>query len=168
MRIQPRQQLLEVWRALGDSTLDDDGDWIWGGRHGRNSITDAEQLLCLLVLDRGTAPHQPASLLRRRPAGGRRTGGTRPAGPDHPPPVERRPGDATARPGFRLLPEFQDDHDVGGPGLHRLLADARGREHDRLSNAIRFVRTAVVDPNVAELAGLRAARLVDDALWEGL
>ncbi|GAA0258159.1 SCO2524 family protein [Cryptosporangium japonicum] len=36
--------MLDIWRAvarLGD-------DWEWGGRDGRNSISDAEQLLCLM------------------------------------------------------------------------------------------------------------------------
>lgn len=47
MRIQPRQQLLEVWRAMAQAAVAD-GEWAWGGRHGRNSISDAEQLLCLL------------------------------------------------------------------------------------------------------------------------
>lgn len=46
MWIQPRQQLLEVWRAMARSAAT--GTWNWGGRHGRNSISDAEQLLCLL------------------------------------------------------------------------------------------------------------------------
>jgi len=35
----------------------------------------------------------------------------------------------------------------------------RGHQRDRLSSAIRFVRTAVVDPDSAELAGLRAAQI---------
>ena len=47
MRIQPRQQLLEVWRAVARSSWVD-GRWNWGGRRERNSISDAEQLLCLL------------------------------------------------------------------------------------------------------------------------
>ncbi|WP_280343333.1 SCO2524 family protein [Nocardia abscessus] len=47
MRIRPRQQLLELWRAvLACSYVD--GTWRWGGRDGANSISDAEQLLCLL------------------------------------------------------------------------------------------------------------------------
>jgi hypothetical protein len=45
MRIQPRQQLLEVWRAVARSSFDD-GRWVWSDQ--RNSIRDAEQLLCLL------------------------------------------------------------------------------------------------------------------------
>jgi hypothetical protein len=47
MRVQPRQQLLEIWRAVVRSSFPD-GEWVWGGRSGRNSISDAEQLLCLL------------------------------------------------------------------------------------------------------------------------
>src|SRR5262249_2365589 len=48
MRIQPRQQLLEIWRAVTKISYPD-GQWVWGGRSQRNSITDAEQLLCLLT-----------------------------------------------------------------------------------------------------------------------
>lgn len=48
MRIQPRQQLLDIWRALAKWSYSDQA-WIWGGRDGRNSISDAEQLLCLLT-----------------------------------------------------------------------------------------------------------------------
>lgn len=48
MRIQPRQQLLDIWRALAIWSAADRG-WVWGGRDGRNSIGDAEQLLCLLT-----------------------------------------------------------------------------------------------------------------------
>ncbi|CAM4518493.1 SCO2524 family protein [Nocardia ninae] len=47
MRIQPRQQLLEVWRSLLSACYDK-GAWHWGGRDGANSISDTEQLLCLL------------------------------------------------------------------------------------------------------------------------
>lgn len=47
MRIQPRQQLLNVWKSL-ISVCYQDGEWQWGGRDGSNSISDAEQLLCLL------------------------------------------------------------------------------------------------------------------------
>ncbi|MGF6883061.1 hypothetical protein ABIA39_002002 [Nocardia sp. GAS34] len=47
MRIRPRQQLLDLWRAVLECCLRDD-TWIWGGRDGSNSISDAEQLLCLL------------------------------------------------------------------------------------------------------------------------
>lgn len=47
MRIQPRQQILGVWRSLLTACYRD-GVWEWGGRDGSNSISDAEQLLCLL------------------------------------------------------------------------------------------------------------------------
>ncbi len=47
MRIQPRQQLLEIWRAVANSSFPD-GKWIWGGRSRTNSISDAEQLLCIM------------------------------------------------------------------------------------------------------------------------
>ena len=48
MRIQPRQQLLEIWRATSRTSLES-GRWQWGGRDRSNSISDAEQLLCLLA-----------------------------------------------------------------------------------------------------------------------
>lgn len=48
MRIQPRQQLLEIWRATSRTSFED-GEWRWGGRDRSNSISDAEQLLCLLA-----------------------------------------------------------------------------------------------------------------------
>ncbi|WP_327142882.1 SCO2524 family protein [Nocardia sp. NBC_01327] len=47
MRIQPRQQILGVWRSLLTACYRE-GEWVWGGRDGSNSISDAEQLLCLL------------------------------------------------------------------------------------------------------------------------
>ncbi|MGW4092973.1 SCO2524 family protein [Nocardia sp. NPDC004750] len=47
MRIRPRQQLLELWRAVLAYSYRN-GTWTWGGRDGANSISDAEQLLCLL------------------------------------------------------------------------------------------------------------------------
>ncbi|WP_227998065.1 SCO2524 family protein [Nocardia australiensis] len=47
MRIQPRQQLLDVWRAVLAACYHD-GTWSWGGRDGSNSISDTEQMLCLL------------------------------------------------------------------------------------------------------------------------
>jgi hypothetical protein len=47
VRIQPRHQILDIWRALLAASYDD-GAWSWGGRDGSNSISDAEQLLCLL------------------------------------------------------------------------------------------------------------------------
>ncbi|WP_422772738.1 SCO2524 family protein [Plantactinospora sp. WMMC1484] len=48
MRIQPRQELLEIWTATVRSSWQD-GKWQWGGRDGPNSISDAEQLLCILL-----------------------------------------------------------------------------------------------------------------------
>lgn len=47
MRIQPRQQILEVWKSISSYTQRGQ-EWTWGGRDGRNSISDAEQLLALL------------------------------------------------------------------------------------------------------------------------
>ncbi|MEV0251211.1 SCO2524 family protein [Nocardia sp. NPDC050712] len=47
MRIRPRQQLLELWRAHLRTSYRD-GAWVWGGRDGSNAISDAEQLMCLL------------------------------------------------------------------------------------------------------------------------
>ncbi|WP_229073780.1 SCO2524 family protein [Actinoplanes sp. DH11] len=47
MRVQPRQQLLKIWQAVVEHSYHD-GEWQWGGRDGRNSISDAEQLLCIL------------------------------------------------------------------------------------------------------------------------
>ncbi|WP_026344081.1 SCO2524 family protein [Nocardia sp. BMG111209] len=47
MRIQPRRQILNIWSSLLAACYRDD-QWQWGGRDGSNSISDAEQLLCLL------------------------------------------------------------------------------------------------------------------------
>jgi hypothetical protein len=47
MRIQPRQQLLKVWHATARASFQDD-KWVREGRDGSNSISDAEQLLCIL------------------------------------------------------------------------------------------------------------------------
>ncbi|MGH3972924.1 MAG: SCO2524 family protein [Pseudonocardiaceae bacterium] len=47
MKIQPRQQLLDIWRAVANASFQD-GKWIWGGRDRTNSISDAEQLLCIM------------------------------------------------------------------------------------------------------------------------
>src|SRR5258705_8946979 len=50
MRIQPRQQLLEIWRATALSSYDPVKDeWNWGGRRTPNSVADAEQLLCIML-----------------------------------------------------------------------------------------------------------------------
>lgn len=48
MRIQPRQEILDVWRATVRSSWQN-GEWHWGGRYVSNSISDAEQLLTLLL-----------------------------------------------------------------------------------------------------------------------
>ncbi|MEU7901346.1 SCO2524 family protein [Actinoplanes sp. NPDC049118] len=48
MQIQPRQQLLDIWRATARLSYVD-GSWRFGGRDGANSISDAEQLLCLMA-----------------------------------------------------------------------------------------------------------------------
>jgi hypothetical protein len=48
MRVQPRQQLLEIWEAVARASWTKAG-WTPGGRFGSNSISDAEQLLCLLL-----------------------------------------------------------------------------------------------------------------------
>lgn len=47
MKIQPRQRLLEIWAAAARSVLHD-GTWHWGGRDPSNSVSDAEQLLCIM------------------------------------------------------------------------------------------------------------------------
>lgn len=47
MRIHPRQRILDVWRSVLAASFQD-GNWVWGGKDGSNSISDAEQLLCLL------------------------------------------------------------------------------------------------------------------------
>ncbi|GAA1388369.1 SCO2524 family protein [Catellatospora chokoriensis] len=48
MKIQPRQQLLEIWRAAARNSYVD-GEWVWGGDNGWDSIKDAEQLLCVML-----------------------------------------------------------------------------------------------------------------------
>ncbi|MFY1593643.1 SCO2524 family protein [Micromonospora sp. WMMD737] len=48
MRIQPRQEILDIWRATVRSCWQN-GEWRWGGRSGSNSISDAEQLLTILL-----------------------------------------------------------------------------------------------------------------------
>jgi len=47
MRIRPRQEILGVWEAIARLS-ENAGEWRWGGRGGRDSVSDAEQLLCLL------------------------------------------------------------------------------------------------------------------------
>ena len=47
MRTNPRLHILDTWRAFARATFGS-GAWAWGGRHGSNSISDAEQILILL------------------------------------------------------------------------------------------------------------------------
>jgi hypothetical protein len=48
MKIRPRQAILDVWQAAARASMSGNA-WNWGGRGGRNSIIDAEQLLCILA-----------------------------------------------------------------------------------------------------------------------
>lgn len=48
MRVRPRYQLLEIWRGVVAESFHD-GQWHWTGHGGRNSISDGEQLLCILA-----------------------------------------------------------------------------------------------------------------------
>lgn len=47
MKIHPRQHILDVWRSVVSASFQNE-TWTWGGRDESNSISDAEQLLCLL------------------------------------------------------------------------------------------------------------------------
>ncbi|MEO6091218.1 MAG: SCO2524 family protein [Umezawaea sp.] len=47
MRIQPRRQVLEIWRAVIKSSYRK-GEWVWGSGDQPNSLADVEQLICLL------------------------------------------------------------------------------------------------------------------------
>jgi len=47
VRIEPRQQMLDIWRAVARFSRNEDG-WRWVGREPANSVSSAEQLLCLL------------------------------------------------------------------------------------------------------------------------
>ncbi len=47
MKVRPRLNLLEIWRGVA-ATSYQDGKWIWGGRYQSNSVSDAQQLLCLM------------------------------------------------------------------------------------------------------------------------
>ncbi|TQS45541.1 SCO2524 family protein [Cryptosporangium phraense] len=47
MKAQPRQDLLDIWAAVAEATVVD-GKWTWGGRVKPNSVSDAEQLLCIM------------------------------------------------------------------------------------------------------------------------
>jgi hypothetical protein len=47
LRTNPRQHILETWRAFAKVSIRN-GEWVWGGRDESNSVSDAEQLLTLL------------------------------------------------------------------------------------------------------------------------
>ena len=47
MEIQPRRDILELWRAVVGYCYRG-GVWTWDGQAGRNSVSDAEQLLTIL------------------------------------------------------------------------------------------------------------------------
>lgn len=47
MEIQPRRDILELWRAAVHYCYRDE-KWTWGGQADRNSVSDAEQLLTIL------------------------------------------------------------------------------------------------------------------------
>lgn len=73
MRIQPRRQILNIWSSLLSASYRGEA-WQWDGRDGSNSISDAEQLLCLLypateieqfaLDDPDTIPDDVAKVLR--------------------------------------------------------------------------------------------------------
>lgn len=46
MRIEPRRQILDIWRNMLKYCYVN-GEWVWGGSAASNPIADAEQLLCL-------------------------------------------------------------------------------------------------------------------------
>ncbi|MEV0647605.1 SCO2524 family protein [Phytomonospora sp. NPDC050363] len=57
MRIQPRQHLLEIWEAVARSSIREkhadertsrEGDWVWHGGDADDSVSDTQQLLCLM------------------------------------------------------------------------------------------------------------------------
>jgi len=47
MKIQPRQQIIDIWKAAVRAATQN-GKWMWGGRVQANSIGDAEQMLCIM------------------------------------------------------------------------------------------------------------------------
>lgn len=50
MKIEPRQQIRDIWQATVAASYDRKSrSWRWGGRRGANSISDGEQLLCILL-----------------------------------------------------------------------------------------------------------------------
>lgn len=48
MDVLPNEQILAIWQATVEASMVD-GRWTWGGRDGSDSLSDAEQLLCLLT-----------------------------------------------------------------------------------------------------------------------
>ncbi|GAA1397361.1 SCO2524 family protein [Catellatospora coxensis] len=48
MKIQPRQQLLDIWRSAARASYVN-GEWAWGGQGDWDSVQDAEQLLCIML-----------------------------------------------------------------------------------------------------------------------
>jgi len=48
MQLKPRQQILDIWRHTARMSYHE-GRWRPGGRDGSNSISDAEQLLCVMA-----------------------------------------------------------------------------------------------------------------------
>ncbi|MCF2528483.1 SCO2524 family protein [Yinghuangia soli] len=47
MRIQPRQQLLEIWQAVARQSYVG-GEWLWDDNATPSSVADAERLLCIM------------------------------------------------------------------------------------------------------------------------
>src|SRR5687767_13610650 len=47
MRVRPRLNLLDIWRGVAANSYKA-GEWKWGGRYQSNSVSDAQQLLCIM------------------------------------------------------------------------------------------------------------------------
>jgi hypothetical protein len=47
MRVRPRLNLLDIWRGVATTSFKT-GEWKWGGRYQSNSVSDAQQLLCIM------------------------------------------------------------------------------------------------------------------------
>ena len=60
MKIQPRRNLLDLWRAVVGASYSD-GEWKWSGEAGVDSVSEAQQLLCLM----GPAVELPMLRLER-------------------------------------------------------------------------------------------------------
>lgn len=48
MRLRARQEILNIWRATLNCSYQD-RKWVWGGNFGSNSVSDAEQLLTIIL-----------------------------------------------------------------------------------------------------------------------